>query len=235
MITEKRCEILSTLFTILIWGGLWGVFEATVGYLLHLLPFSIGWLVWYPVACFFMLNVYRKTHRQGAVLLVGLLSACVKLLNLFLPVQIDKVINPAISIVFEAIAMVSVLYAIIHLFANKKRSFLFKGIAIVAMNTGWRILYCLYLLLLVPDWMREISVISSTESFIIFFVMHNILTSIVLLVGSLIIKHIIKLIKEFEGNLSALLSTFPQKTAVGIKIALSTCLICSSIALELLL
>jgi hypothetical protein len=46
------------MLAVLFYGGIWGVFEATVGYLLHLLPFSIGWLVWYPIACFLC---YRYT------------------------------------------------------------------------------------------------------------------------------------------------------------------------------
>jgi hypothetical protein len=88
----QRSGPCSMLFTIFTWGGLWGIFEATVGYLLHLLPFSIGWLIWYPVACFFMFQVYRKTQRTEAIVLVGLLSASIKLLNLFLPGRIDRVL-----------------------------------------------------------------------------------------------------------------------------------------------
>lgn len=235
MTTKKGNEIFSILFTVLIWGGMWGIFEATVGYMLHLLPFSVGWLVWYPVACFFMLNVYRKTHHAEAVVLVGLLSACIKLMNLFLPVRIDKVINPAISILFEAVAVAAVVYAIKNFFENRERTLPFKAIAILAANTGWRMLYALYLMFLVPDWIREISVISSAKSLITFFIVHNISTCMVLLLGSLLAKHIIKPIKGVEAKLAALFSAFPQRTAVGMKVTLAICLICSSIALELLL
>lgn len=235
MVNEKRSGASSTLFTIMIWGGMWGIFEATVGYLLHLLPFSVGWIVWYPVACFFMLNVYRKTHRADAVLMVGFLSACIKIANLFLPVRIDMVINPAVSIVFEAIALSATIYIVKRFFSDKEQTFLSKGIAIIAMNTGWRMLYALYLLLLVPDWMREISVISSAKSFITFFVVHNISTCMVLLFGSLVIDHIIKPIREFEEKISDFLSAFPQRTVAGVKITLAVCLICVSIALQILL
>lgn len=98
------------MLAVLFYGGIWGVFEATVGYLLHLLPFSIGWLVWYPIACFFMLQVYIKTKQVKSILLIGLLSCAIKLTNLMLPVRIDRVLNPAVSILFEAITMAAVVF-----------------------------------------------------------------------------------------------------------------------------
>lgn len=119
---SNKVSTFSVWMAILIWGGLWGIFESTVGYLLHLLPISIGWIVWYPVACFFMMNVYRKTQRASAIVMVGTLSACIKLINLFLPGRIDRVINPAISILFEAIAMAAAVYIVNNLLANKKRT-----------------------------------------------------------------------------------------------------------------
>lgn len=231
----KKIGKRSTLLIILIWGGLWGIFEATVGYLLHLLPFSIGWLIWYPVAAFFMLNVYRKTQRTETVLLVGLLSACIKLLNLFLPGRIDKVLNPAVSILFEALAMMAVIFAVKYFFVKREGTLLMKALAVLCMNTGWRLLYALYLLFLVPDWMREISVISSTEAFVTFFLVYNFFTSLLLLFGSVTMKHILRPIKIIEDKLSVFLSSFPHGAAAAIKTTAAICLIGSSIALELLL
>lgn len=50
-------------------GAVWGIFEATVGYLLHLLPIRLGFLVWYPAAVFFMFTVYLKSdkHAKGLI------------------------------------------------------------------------------------------------------------------------------------------------------------------------
>jgi len=235
METKKTTGIFPMLFTIFIWSGLWGIFEATVGYLLHLLPISIGWLIWYPASCFFMYNVYRKTQKAEAVVIVGLLSACIKLLNLFLPGRIDRVLNPAVSIVFESIAMAAVLLIIRHFFEKKEMSVWGKGFVIFCMNIGWRTLYALYLLFLVPDWMREVSVISSAESLITFFLIHNFFTGLLLFGASLISKHILKPIKILENKISVSLVPFSFKSAVLIKIAAAVCLLGSSVALELLI
>lgn len=232
---EKRTLLFSTITAILVWGGLWGIFEATVGYLLHLLPISIGWLVWYPVACFFMLNVYRKTRRAETVFLVGLLSACIKLLNLFLPGRIDRVLNPAMSIVFEALTLTAVVVVYKHFLAERKGKLVEKALAILCMNTGWRILYALYLLLLVPDWIREVSVISSTDALVTFFLTHNLFTSLVLFGGSIILKYILKPIKTLENKLSISLSYFPHGAATGIKLAGTAFLFGGGIVLGLLL
>lgn len=223
------------LFTVLIWGGLWGIFEATVGYLLHLLPFSVGWLIWYPVACFFMYNVYRRARRIEAVVFVGVLSACIKLLNLFLPGRIDRVLNPAVSIVFEALALAAVLWVANRFFAEKKRNHLVKALSILCMNVGWRLLYALYLLLLVPDWIREVSVISSAQAMFTFFVVHNLSTSLLLFIASYAEKTIFRPIESAEKKMAASLATLPYRSAAYVRIAAAVCLLGSSIALDLLI
>lgn len=232
---EERAPVFSAITTVLIWGGLWGVFEATVGYLLHLIPISIGWLVWYPAACFFMLNVYRKTRRTETILLVGLVSACIKMLNLFLPVRIDRVLNPAASIVFEALILAAVILVYKRFFAESKKPLRIEALTVLFMNTGWRILYTLYLLLIVPTWMREISVIGSTAALLTFFFVHNLLTGLVLFGGSVVIKYILKPIEALEHKLSAYLSSFPHRAAAGMKLAGAIFLLGCSIALELLM
>ena len=166
--------------TVIIWGCIWGIFESTVGYLLHLLPVSLGWLVWYPVACFFMAISYRKTRKPSAVLCVGILSAAIKLVDLLLPVRIDKVLNPAVSIVFESLTMFCAFKLMSALTEEKRGRPTMKALAALVMNTGWRALYILYLQLVVPDWMREISVIASAEQLVRFLVIHNLATSAVI-------------------------------------------------------
>lgn len=221
--------------TILVWGGIWGIFEATAGYLLHLLPFSVGWLVWYPVASFFMFNVYQRTKRASAVIMIGLLSAGIKLFNLFLPVRIDKVINPAVSIVFEALTLAAVIFMAGRFFANRKGSPVDKALTVLSMNTGWRLLYILYLMFLVPDWMVEVSVISTKQAFLTFFLMNNFFSSFVLFAGYLAMGHIMAPIKAAEERLILLLSPFPRRRAAVVKGGAGALLLSVSIALELIL
>lgn len=168
---------------ILLWGALWGIFEATAGYLLHLISFGMGWLVWYPVACFFMANVYRATNKISSILWMGLLCSSIKLLNLMLPGRIDKVVNPSVSIVLEAAAMAAAICVFQQMKTGESKSLLQKAAMVLFMNTGWRLLYLLYLLFIVPDWMREISVVAVTGKCVNYFVVQNLMTGVFITAG----------------------------------------------------
>lgn len=220
---------------IVVWGTIWGIFEATVGYLLHLLPLSIGWLVWYPMACFFLSCVYRNTNKIYSVLFVGILCAAIKMLNLFLPGRIDRVINPAFSIVFEALSLYAVIWVLNRHLAEKRRRPLVKALAALGMNTGWRALYVLYLFFLVPDWIREVSVISSMESFLKFFVKQNILTSLVVFLGWQFQSVLFRPVEAAQHKIDAISPRLPVCETRAFKISLAAVLICANVALNFVL
>lgn len=229
---EKRTTTASTLLTIMIWGGAWGIFEATAGYLLHFLPFRIGWLVWYPVACFFLFQIYRQTQCKASIVGGGILSAGIKLLNLLLPGSPDRVLNPAVSIVLEALMMAAAILLLHRLSQQRRQSPAVKGLAVISMNTGWRILYVVYLLFLVPDWMREVSVIRNAESFITFFLLHNLGTSVLLFIGALLSKNIGRFIKTLQTGLTRSFSGLSPQRAGALKAVAAIVLLGGSIALE---
>lgn len=228
MLKEMRVQRNPTCYLVS-WGALWGIFEATVGYLLHLLPFSAGWLVWFPTACFFMGNAYRKTGSAVSVLFVGMLSASVKLLNLFLPGRIDRVINPAISIVCEALAMGAVLALMSKRPGRKRASTWVNALGALAINTSWRALYILYLLLLAPEWMREISVLRSMDSFLTFFLAQNLGSSAVAFFGWVFARILYKPVDAVERRLASL------RGSPVLRVSVAVVLICASGALTLLL
>ncbi|WP_444644341.1 hypothetical protein ACRQU7_05455 [Caproiciproducens sp. R1] len=229
---QEKTKGFSVLFNVIVWGTTWGIFEATVGYLLHMLPVNISWLLWYPVACFFMGNVYRKTGSVSAILMVGALCASIKMLNLFLPGRIDKVLNPAVSIVFEAMAMAAVLFTVNKLSEEKHRNPFVKALAALTMNTGWRLLYIFYLLFLVPDWIREVSVISSMDKFISFFVAQNLITSLILFIGYQFKHDIFRPIEAVERKMGKTGSKIPTHSVPALKAATEAILICINIALQ---
>lgn len=152
--------------SILFWGALWGVFESTVGCLLHLLPVSIGYMIWFPAALFFMDRVYKATGKMYSVLLIAVFAASIKLLNLFMPVRVDKVINPAISIILEAVTVFSVYYTYNKFSRENKLS---KAIAVSVI---WRLLYLVYLLF-VPEWMYTISALADRAKLIKFLLIES--------------------------------------------------------------
>lgn len=228
---DKKTERLKYLLAVTFWGAVWGIFEATIGYLLHLLPVSIGWAVWYPAACFFMANVYRKTRDEGAIVLTGTLASSIKLLNLLLPVRIDRVINPAISILFEALAMAAIIFIVKKL---KKRTFTVIAFSVLGMNILWRTLYGLYLLLLAPAWIRDISVISDAELFIDFFAQQMLSTSAILIVGAASRTQIFRPVRALEKKLALIL---PKNYGISLLIKAScvTVLLALSIFLQFIL
>lgn len=229
---EKRTQRKWIVTQVLLWGALWGIFEATVGYLLHLVSFGYSWLILYPFACFFMSNVYRKTGRTVSVALVGCLCACIKMLNLLLPGRVDKVTNPAFSILFEALAMAVVIFAFRRL---KRKNPFVKALAALAMDTGWRALFALYLLFLVPDWMQEVSIVSSAPKFIPFFITQNLITSALLFIGYQFMSYIHKPIILAERRLLAIRPSVPSRLLSAGKIAGLALLLLFNVALELLL
>lgn len=228
MKSEKDIKIKQLdIYWILVFGALWGIFEATAGYLLHLLPISTGWLVWYPAACFFMGITYLKTLKTCSVFIVALISAGIKLFNLLLPVRIDMVINPAVSILLEALAFFC---AVLILQKNTQKRVHIKALVALIMNTGWRALYILYAVFLMPAFMRDISVISSGEQIVRFLIVENIATSVIIflayLVGSKVLS---RRLKPASGVIT------PAFTNGKLKAVAIPLLFCAAIALQLFL
>ena len=236
MSSEAQKNRYSVFLSIMVWGTLWGIFEATVGYLLHLLPFSVSWLIMYPAACFFMANVYRKTNRVSSVWLVGILCASVKLLNLFLPGRVDRVINPAISIVFEALTMAAAIFVLNRLPGEAHGNPWIKALVALGMNTGWRLLFILYLLFLVPGWIREVSVVSSMEKFIPFFVTQNLLSSLLLYLGYQFKDLILRRVEGAERKMTAIgADNMPIRVKPILKTGAVVLMLGINVVLELLL
>lgn len=153
------------------YGAIWGLVEATLGHALHILPVKLGWMLWFPIAFYFMKTVYLKTGKHWSVIITALIAAIIKLADLFAPVRIDYVINPAVSILLESLAVYTIFRVVSSYGINKS--------SIILINTGWRILYMLYVLFL-PEYLIKISPISSLQSFLNFFVIENIVSSIII-------------------------------------------------------
>ena len=150
---------------ILFWGLAWGLFEATAGFVLHQLPMGIGAYIWFPAAYLMMDRVYQKTGQKRAVLWAASLAAAIKLLNLLWAARPDVVINPAVSIILEALAMVGVLSVL------KKRN-------PAVVNGIWRLGYVLYAAILMPAWMREASVVRDMDALLLFVGKEYVLSSL---------------------------------------------------------
>lgn len=172
---SKSDEVKRNISIVLFWGAIWGIAEATLGYFLHLISFSMGWCIWLPLAFYFLNKVYTETKKTNYLVYVGVIAAAIKLVDLFMASRIDKVINPAAAIVFEALALCAV-YKVLE---NKGRKL--NYLAILAMNFSWRIMYSLYLFVM-PTSFFIVSPLRGLEPFLKFLFLESIVTSIIIYV-----------------------------------------------------
>lgn len=161
---------------IIIWGSMWGITECTVGYFLHMLPINIGYLFWYPIAFFFMNGVFKSTNKPQSILFIACMAATIKLFNLFMPVRIDRVINPAISIILEGIVIFIVVFILEH---NKNKNYIL--LKTILCSVCWRGLYLVYLLF-VPEWMYIISPLYKIDALLRFLLLESFLNAAVIYV-----------------------------------------------------
>lgn len=122
--------------TTLFFGAIWGILEATLGYLLQFLPPLVSGSVMFPIGASLLVLVYANTHDKSSVLWVGVIAATIKSVNFFMPGLLPiKTYNPMISIILQSMVMVGVCY----LLDQKKVSLHVLGLA--GASFLWRILF----------------------------------------------------------------------------------------------
>ena len=119
--------------TTIFWGSVWGAAEATLGYLLHLVP-GIAGSVMFPIGLFCMRRAVATTGSGKSIPVITLIAAGFKLLDLLLPSwHTGSVINPALCIIFEGMA------ACLFCFLAEKSGKIILPAALSAV--GWRLLF----------------------------------------------------------------------------------------------
>ncbi len=90
----------------LFWGAVWGLGEATLGHVLHLVRIpGLPGLVMAPFAVVIMGRVAARSRSAGAVFLAGVVAASFKLFDLLVPgTDILALVNPIQAILLEALA-----------------------------------------------------------------------------------------------------------------------------------
>jgi len=106
--TEDRSnKLIRLIIGVLVFGSIWGFFEATLGGFLNLIIFPNKGAIMCGIGMAVMsaaLAIYRKPAMLSAI---GVVAASFKWLNawlLFVPANSVQIINPAMSIVLEALA-----------------------------------------------------------------------------------------------------------------------------------
>jgi len=109
---EKQKQIL---IGILLFGSIWGMFEATLGVFLHMIHFMLKGAIMFSLGAFLMsaaLRTYRPRNRIGFLLGVGAVASLLKGFDIFIVGPGPMVFRPMISILIEAMAFGAVLTAV---------------------------------------------------------------------------------------------------------------------------
>lgn len=132
----------STLAVLLLYGGIWGFLEATVGFLLHLIPrFApvppLAGMVLFPVGVLFMLGAVHASGKPGAAVGVAVVAASIKASSALLaPIPWFFVQNPVFSILLEGL----VVWGLVAAFAFQRHSARTFLLALTAA-VSWRLLF----------------------------------------------------------------------------------------------
>jgi hypothetical protein len=156
-------------------GAIWGIVEATVGHFLHVFTLGIGWMLWFPIAFFFLNSVYRITRKTSCMLYTAVIAAGIKMIDIFYTPRYDYVINPAVSILLEGLAVLCVYTYYFH----KTHTVKLDIISIILASTGWKVLYLCYLLFLPESWI-DISCLSGLIPFTKFFFLETVMNTLLI-------------------------------------------------------
>jgi hypothetical protein len=95
--------------TVVFWGSLWGILEATLGWSLHNFHFPNVGLMMYPFGAYCMLSAMVRTDNAvKAPIMVATVAALLKMINYFMvPSSIFFCVsNASICIILESLAVV---------------------------------------------------------------------------------------------------------------------------------
>jgi hypothetical protein len=126
------------LWNVLLFGAIWGIVEATLGYVLQFLPSLVSGSVMFPIGATILIYTYRKTGSAKALVGVALIAATIKSVNFFMPgLPPIKTYNPMIAIMLQSLVVVMVVDRF------KSPSLAVRIPAILLVGFAWRTLFLL--------------------------------------------------------------------------------------------
>ncbi len=156
----------------LFYGSIWGITEATLGYILHTIPVLISGSIMFPIAILLMQIAYKKTKSKSIFILMGLTAALIKLVDIFIPgLPVIKTINPMIAILLEATA-VSVFSYLLN--SNKIKSILLGSLVVCFF---WRILFVFSSYIINQSTTAAIGWVNSLEKVFSFIMLNGIISA----------------------------------------------------------
>ena len=125
-----------TASTVLFFGALWGLLEATLGYALQFLPAIVSGAVMMPIGAVILIKAFRHTDSIKAVSAVALIAITIKAVNFFLPgLAPIRTYNPMIAMAMQSALVIGVYPLIKH---NRLPSVM---VASFGVGIVWRVLF----------------------------------------------------------------------------------------------
>ena len=94
--------------TVLFWGSIWGIIEATLGWVLHATHLHHGTSnILFAFGIFCMLSATARTGKGSVAVMLTAVVAAIKMCDFFLPGGAVGVLHPALYILLEG-AMIAV-------------------------------------------------------------------------------------------------------------------------------
>lgn len=132
----KNNNVKRLVMNALFFGSIWGITEATLGYVLNLSTIGISGWIMYPIGLYVLQKTYKKNNRLSIILYSSFAAAAIKLVNLFMPISHPvKVINPAFAIVLEGLSVMVLLSWSVK--KNREIGFISAFLA----SLSWRLIY----------------------------------------------------------------------------------------------
>ena len=190
---KKLNRHLLILFSVLLFGGIWGILEATLGSLLHMhfVPntmFLASTTIMVPIAYFLMGACYKRTSTFRSVLYMGFLAAGIKTLAcLFFHMSF----NPVLHILLESLFMGLALLVI-----RPKKILSFAGLAtMILANTIYMGVATFLRVNVVNSTMREFMANFETYTF-----MFNCVAILYCFAAGAILFGAVKLAEKYNWN-----------------------------------
>ena len=167
--------------TLLFWGAVWGICEATAGYALHLAAVALPGLpgaLMFPIGFLCMHRAQAATGEVKAPLYIAFIAASLKLADFLVPGHdLIRVLNPAASIVLEGLAVTVVL-------ALRKAPASVAGYPYaLAMGVLWRALFSCHLYLISLFGLPAALVTSGAPILLRFVLLESFVNSLVIYAG----------------------------------------------------
>ena len=119
--------------SMIFWGAIWGLAEASLGYLLHLMPGLISGTVMFPIGLYCMTRAAGQ-GKISDIFGVAMIAAAIKSVNLLFP-QLTPVstIHPMIAILLQA--------GFAYGFISARKRAVSVIMLVPAVMIGWRIAF----------------------------------------------------------------------------------------------